>query len=122
MPGPRLVLAGYYGHGSAGDEAILTSLLASLTAAVGGLRVTVVSGDPAATRARHDVDAVVDTDIPGLVDAVAKGDAVVLGGGGLLQDYWDVDDDVFLTRRHGGLVAYLAYPALARLLGKPAVL
>ena len=119
---PRLLLAGYDGHGHAGEDAILAGLLSALTAAIGDLRVTVVSGDPAATRTRYGVDSVGDTDIAALVHAVEESDAVALGTGGLLHDDWDVDDDVFLTRRHGGLLAHVIYPALARLLGKPAVL
>src|SRR6185369_16925571 len=38
------------------------------------------------------------------------------------QDYWPVPEEAFLTSRQGGLLAYLAYPALAALLGRPAMI
>lgn len=127
MSGPApssILIAGYYGHGNAGDEAILAALLADLRAARPDLAVTVVSGDPARTLAEHGplAGAVADRDIPALVEAVRSCDLVVVGGGGLFQSYWEVDPEVLLTARHGGLPSYLGYPVLAAWLGKPVVI
>ena len=118
---PHLVLAGYYGHHNVGDEAVLVSLLAGLRAVLREPSFTVVSGDPAATAASHGVAAVGENDIAAIAEAVADADVAVLGGGGLLQDYWPAADDVLLTARHGGLPFYLAVPTLASLHGKPTV-
>lgn len=78
----RLLISGYYGAGNLGDEALLGGLLAALADA--GVRVSVASLDPPATRAVHGVAAV--HRLRGLPGALLTHDAVVSGGGGLLQD------------------------------------
>jgi polysaccharide pyruvyl transferase CsaB len=121
----RVLIAGYYGHGNAGDEAILAALLRDLSGLAPDRSFTVASGNPARTlseHAGHGVAAVADRDIPALVEAVRASDLVILGGGGLFQDYWEVDPEVFLTPRHGGIYSYLLFPVLAALLGRPAVI
>jgi polysaccharide pyruvyl transferase CsaB len=118
----RILIGGYYGHGNAGDEAILAGMLDALRAPRPDLEFTVASGDPARTIAEHGVRAVAAGDLPALIAAVAASDLVILGGGGLFHDYWPVPEEAFLTRRQGGLLAYLAYPALAALLERPAVI
>ncbi|HEY4588746.1 MAG TPA: polysaccharide pyruvyl transferase family protein [Thermoanaerobaculia bacterium] len=118
----KILIGGYYGHGNAGDEAILAGMLDALRALRPDLAVTVASGDPARTTAEHGVRALAAGDLPALIAAVAASDLVILGGGGLFQDYWPVPEETFLTERQGGLLAYLAYPALAALLGRPAMI
>lgn len=118
----RILIGGYYGHGNAGDEAILAGMLSALRALRPGLEIQVASGDPGRTAAEHGVRAVPAGDLSALIAAVAESDLVILGGGGLFQDYWPVPEETFLTARHGGLLAYLAYPALAALLGRPATI
>ena len=100
----RVALSGYYGFGNHGDEALLAGLVA-------GLRVRdheplVLSADPEATRALHGVEARSRT--RGLPTALLSVDAVVSGGGGLLQD----------VTSGRSLVYYLATVRLARILGK----
>lgn len=99
----RVLLSGYYGYGNLGDEALLGGLSAALRAA--GAEVCVLSGAPAATRALHRVAAV--HRYRGLPAALLRADAVVSGGGGLLQDG--------SSRR--SLAYYLAVLRLAQLLG-----
>ena len=78
----RVLLSGYYGFGNLGDEAILSALATGLQAR--GHHLTVLSNNPDRTRALHGVDAV--TRYQGLVPALVQSDAVISGGGGLLQD------------------------------------
>ncbi|MGY1794589.1 polysaccharide pyruvyl transferase family protein [Geodermatophilus sp. SYSU D00525] len=82
-------LLGSYGGLNIGDEAILTSILATWREAVPFAEVVVFSRDPAHTRDAHLVDRVVDAR-RGRCDAVneeiAGLDVLVLGGGGLLYD------------------------------------
>jgi len=118
----RILIGGYYGHGNAGDEAILAGMLDALRALRPDLEFTVASGHPERTAAEHGVRAVAAGDLPALIAAVAGSDLVILGGGGLFHDYWPVPEEAFLTRRQGGLPAYLAYPALAALLERPAAI
>ncbi|HEX6864755.1 MAG TPA: polysaccharide pyruvyl transferase family protein, partial [Thermoanaerobaculia bacterium] len=116
----RILIAGYYGHGNAGDEAILAAMLASLRSLSGDrLSFTVAGGDPARIAGEHGVEAVSSLDIPALVEALRASDLVILGGGGLFQDYWASPLENFLTPAQGGLPAYLAVPTLAALLGRP---
>jgi polysaccharide pyruvyl transferase CsaB len=82
-------LLGSYGGLNIGDEAILTSMLATLRGAVPFSEVVVFSRDAAHTRDAHSVDRVIDAR-RGRCDAVneeiAALDVLVLGGGGLLYD------------------------------------
>lgn len=121
-PNRSILIAGYYGHGNAGDEAILAALLADLRSLDPGLAFTVVSGDPPRTAAEHGVPAVAERDIAALAAAVRAAGLVIVGGGGLFQSYWEVDPESILTARHGGIFTYLGYPVLASLLGKPVLL
>src|SRR5688500_901706 len=115
----RVLIAGYYGARNLGDEAILGALLQGLAGAPA--TVTVLSHDPAATASTHGV-AACGWDTAALVAAVADAEVVVLGGGGLLQDYWGSRTEDLFGRRQGGLAAYASVPLLARALGKPAML
>jgi polysaccharide pyruvyl transferase CsaB len=78
----RVLLSGYYGFGNVGDEAILAALTSGLRER--GHEVEVLSADPAATRRTLDVAAT--GRLTGLPWALARSDALVSGGGGLLQD------------------------------------
>ncbi|MEJ2288919.1 MAG: polysaccharide pyruvyl transferase CsaB [Deinococcales bacterium] len=103
----RALVSGYYGYGNVGDEALLAGLLAGLHSR--GIEPVVLSGDPRATHALHDVHAV--DRYRGLPAAVARCDALVSGGGGLLQD----------VSSQRSLSYYLTVMRLARLLGKRVV-
>lgn len=72
------------GSTNLGDELVFAGLRAKLAAR--GATVAAVSVDPAGTAAAHGVQALDHRDLPGLVNAVGEADAVVFGGGGLLQD------------------------------------
>lgn len=76
----RVLVSGYYGYENLGDEALLAAVIAALA----GHDVTVLSGNPAATTEQHQVPAV--HRYTGLLGALMRCDAVVFGGGGLLQD------------------------------------
>ncbi len=103
----KLLISGYYGAGNIGDEALLAGLLEALR----GEPVTpvVASLDPRATARDHGV-ASVDRWL-GLPGAVLASDAVLSGGGGLLQD----------VTSQRSLRYYLGVVRFARLLRKPVV-
>ncbi len=100
----RVLLSGYYGYGNLGDEALLAGLVRGLKAR--DIEPVALSGDPAATRALHGIAAA--HRYRGLLPALARCDALVSGGGGLLQDG--------SSRR--SLSYYLTVIGLARRLGK----
>jgi len=100
----RVLLSGYYGFGNLGDEAILAGLGAALQRR--GHEPLVLSNDPADTERRHSFEA--RHRVSGLVGALTSVDAVVSGGGGLLQD----------ATSARSLIYYLSVLRLARLLGR----
>lgn len=100
----RLLLSGYYGLGNLGDEAILAGLAPAV--AQRGLELTVLSGDPQATTVLHGVRAV--NRVAGAPGALLRADALVSGGGGLLQD----------ATSGRSLDYYLGLLRAAKLLGK----
>ncbi|MEK7277026.1 MAG: polysaccharide pyruvyl transferase family protein [Chloroflexota bacterium] len=114
-----ILIAGYYGFGNAGDEAILSAIISDLRALRSDLNLVVVSGDPAQTEAAHGVAGVLWTDIEKIMQAVAASDLVILGGGGLFHDYWGFDPDSLLTQHHAGIAFFGGIPLLASLLDKP---
>jgi len=116
------VIAGYYGFGNAGDEMILRSVLADVRSVIDGPRFTVISGDPSATAAAFNVEAVRFTDMPAVIAAIRDSDLVILGGGGLFHDYWGVDVETLLTPRHGGVSFYAGIAMLATVLDKPLII
>lgn len=79
----RVLVASWAGSKNLGDELILAALQRKLAGR--GAEVTAISVDPAAT-AEMGVAAVGSGDVRGLWRAAGSADAVVLGGGGLLQD------------------------------------
>ncbi len=121
-PRPRVLLCGYYGFGNVGDELILAAILRDLSARVPGLAPTVVSGDPAATRTSYGVDAVHWQDVPAIAARVRAADLVIVGGGGLFQEYAGVDPDSLFTNRHYAISFYAEPAILGALGGKPVML
>jgi polysaccharide pyruvyl transferase CsaB len=101
----RLLISGYYGAGNLGDEAVLAGLLGAIAGA--DVMPVVASLDPSATTRAHGVAAV--HRYRGLPWALWRADAVLSGGGGLLQDVTSARS----------LRYYLAVVRGARTLGKP---
>ena len=117
-----ILIAGYYGFDNVGDEVILQGVLHDLRALQPDVRFVVVSGNPQTAQALHGVDAITWGDQEALFQAVDQCALVIVGGGGLFQDYWGVEPDSFLTSRQAGITAYGAPLLLAKLLGKPAMI
>jgi polysaccharide pyruvyl transferase CsaB len=78
-----LVLA-WVGSTNLGDELVFASLSRKLRAR--SVHVTVVSRHPAVTQRDHGVDAIGTRDMGALSRSVTSADAVVFGGGGLVQN------------------------------------
>lgn len=117
----RALIAGHFGAGNSGDEAILQATLDDLRARVPGLRPTVMSADPRLTAATHRVESIANTDRSRVLTAVRECDLVIFGGGGLLQDYWDISLEGAFSRPAAPL-SYYFYTALAAVFDKPLVL
>ena len=106
----RLVISGYYGFGNAGDEAVLAGML-ELSGRAGVRRddVSVLSADPRGTSSAHEVRAVSRWNPLQVAAELRRADALLSGGGGLLQDVSSLRPVSY----------YAGVMALARLLGRP---
>ena len=104
----NVVLLGYYGYGNAGDEAILQTIYTNITQADKDVSVTALSIDPGATSRRYGCRAVDRFSPLSVFRALLGSDALVLGGGSLLQD---------LTSTRS-LIYYLTIIRAAELFGK----
>jgi polysaccharide pyruvyl transferase CsaB len=115
----RLLIAGHYGFGNLGDEAILASILDHLHTSIRGVQPVVVSGDPDATSRLHGISAIHWTDIASIIAQAEECDAILLGGGGLFHDYWNFDPSSLLTPDHSGIAYYAGFPVVGATLEVP---
>ncbi len=100
----RVLISGYYGFDNFGDEALLSGLSHSLLSQ--GHELTILSGNPQRSTELHNLKAV--HRYKGLIAALLNCDALISGGGGLLQD----------KTSFKSLQYYLWVIKLAKLLGK----
>ena len=82
----KIVISGYYGFNNAGDEALLTAMLAALRAVEPKADITVISGNPGNTIVKHQVKSLYRFAAVRLLRAIGEADLVISGGGSLLQD------------------------------------
>lgn len=85
----RVVVGGWYGAANLGDE-LLLEVFAHWIREAGGTPVA-ISNTPAHTRAAHGIECVAHDDLGAIAEAMAASDLFVLGGGGLLHDYFGLD-------------------------------
>lgn len=106
---PRnILISGYYGYSNAGDEAILEVLCQSIHRTHPDTDITVLSGSPRTTETTYGCHAVPRFSPIGIYRSVKACDALISGGGSLLQDATS-------TR---SLLYYLAIIRLAEHMGK----
>lgn len=108
----RVVMSGYYGFSNAGDDAILQSIHEGILAASKDISVTVLSNDPQLTWDLCSLEAVPRFRFWKVMNALRHCDALLSGGGSLLQDRTS-------TR---SLLYYLSIIRGAELFGKPVML
>lgn len=82
----KILLAGYYGFGNLGDEAILEMAIKQILEITDRKNITVLSGNKEATRKKYGVDTIDRYNVFSIIGRLIKSDAVVFGGGSLLQD------------------------------------
>jgi len=107
---PAYLLCGYYGENNLGDDALLTVLLKELPSPNRQL-VTAHDADALAALA-PDAEAVDRRSLRSVLRSIGRVDAVVFGGGSLLQD----------STSFRSLTYYLLIIAMARLRGRPVLL
>jgi len=80
----RVLVSAWIGSENLGDELLFACLKRRLLEL--NTEVEAVSKDPAATKRLHNVPAVHHYDYAGVCQALLRSDALIFGGGGLLQD------------------------------------
>ena len=105
----RVLISGYYGFHSVGDEAILKSIIIALRQEKPDIKITVLSNDVEHTKKTYNVDAINRWNIGKIYLELLKSDGLISGGGSLLQD-------VTSSRP---ITYYIAIMKLAKLARKP---
>lgn len=82
----KMLLAGYYGFGNLGDEAILEMTLKQILDISERENITVLSGNKEATRKKYGVKTIDRYNVLSIINALQSSDLLIFGGGSLLQD------------------------------------
>jgi polysaccharide pyruvyl transferase CsaB len=115
----RILIAGSYGQGNTGDEAILTAIVDQLRARMPDVRLVVVAGDTEAIGQQFGVETVSWADWAVIAQAVERSDMVIQGGGGIFFDYTGFHPWSLFENRASDLAHYGGYSLLANLYRKP---
>ena len=81
-----VLICGAYGHGNAGDEAILDAIVGQMRSLGGGLPITVLSRRPQETAARLGLPSLHTFHVPGFLSVMRRTKLYINGGGSLMQD------------------------------------
>jgi polysaccharide pyruvyl transferase CsaB len=82
----KILLAGYYGFGNLGDEAILEMAIKQILEITDRKNITVLSGNKEATSKKYNINTIDRYNVFSIISKLIKSDALVFGGGSLLQD------------------------------------
>ncbi len=82
----NILLAGYYGFGNLGDEAILEMVLKQLLEITDKDNITVLSGNKEETSEKYNINTIDRNNVVSIIKKLMTSDALVFGGGSLLQD------------------------------------
>lgn len=108
----RVLISGYYGFANAGDEAMLSAIIASLKDINANMEIVVISGNPQVTAKAYNIKAIPRFSFGQIIKQLAKTDLLISGGGSLLQD---------ITSERS-LYYYLSIIQMAKLMGKKVML
>jgi polysaccharide pyruvyl transferase CsaB len=118
----RVLIVGYYGFGLIGDEAILEAMLGDLRKLRPDISFYVTSQSPPATQATHGVEAIQICDTRATVDVLKKCDLVIVGGGGIYNEYAPWRPEGLLTQHPDFNVYCASIPILAAMYRKPCMI
>ncbi|MGE5380541.1 MAG: polysaccharide pyruvyl transferase CsaB [Methylocystaceae bacterium] len=105
----RVMLCGYYGFDNLGDTALLYSIITAIRQHLPATQLVVMSNRPQQTASQYQVETVNRWHIPSVWQALGRCDALVMGGGSLLQDITGLKS----------LLYYLGIIEMAHLKGVP---
>ena len=102
-----VIICGAYGHGNAGDDAILKSILQSVRKLDELMPVTILAKNTQSIKKRYQVNSIYTFNIPKMFSAMRKSVLYINGGGTLIQN----------ATSHRSLWYYLFTLRLAKFLG-----
>ncbi len=102
-----VIICGAYGHGNAGDDAILKSIIQSVRKMDEFMPVTVLAKNTESIKKRYRVDSIYTLNVPKILLAMGKSRLYINGGGTLIQN----------ATSHRSLWYYLFTLRAAKLLG-----
>ncbi|HCX62322.1 MAG TPA: polysaccharide pyruvyl transferase CsaB, partial [Clostridiales bacterium] len=82
----KILLAGYYGFGNLGDEAILEMALKQILEITDRKNIIVLSGNKEITSKKYNIATIDRYNVLSIIFKLKSTDAIVFGGGSLLQD------------------------------------
>ncbi len=101
------IICGAYGHGNAGDDAILKSIIQSVRQIDETMPITVLAKNTESIKNRYRVNSIYTLNVPRLLWAMKRSRLYINGGGTLIQN----------ATSHRSLLYYLFTLAAAKLLG-----
>jgi polysaccharide pyruvyl transferase WcaK-like protein len=119
---PRVLIAGYFGHGLVGDEAVLDVMLAEFRERWPSVDIIATSADPVGTHDQHGVRTAPLSDLRVIGQSVDQVDLVVIGGGGVFSEYSDYRPPAGAHGIWSLNALCMELPAIAALKGKPSVI
>ena len=108
----NILLAGYYGFGNLGDEAILEMVLKQLLEITDRDNIAVLSGNKEETSNKYNINTIDRYNVLSIIKRLKTSNAIVFGGGSLLQD---------VTSKRS-IYYYLFLIKLAKLMGNKVVM
>ena len=108
----HVVMSGYYGFNNTGDEAIMLSMHKNIQELGDNYHITVLSNKPVETREKYGIEAVYRFGVRDVLRAIRHSDALLSGGGSLLQD----------SSSTRSLMYYLSITAAAKFMRKKVML
>jgi len=82
----KALISGYYGFNNLGDEAILETMIRSISRMDDKIELTVLTASPEKTERDLGIKTVHRSNVLSVIKAVKNTDVLISGGGSLLQD------------------------------------
>ncbi|ART75837.1 hypothetical protein B4U37_07250 [Sutcliffiella horikoshii] len=109
----KIFIHGFYGAGNAGDDAILEAIIETIKEINGKIEIVVSirSKNIPAYYGKESIQYVLGTDIPAVSKELETCSLLIVGGGGLFQDYNSFDPGNLFTNQRGA-INYYTYPII----------
>ena len=108
----KILIAGYYGFGNVGDDAVLQAILQELRAREKQIEIVVLSAKPQLTKELYAVNSIYRYDWRKFISETRSSDVLLIGGGTLFQN----------ITSNRSLIYYVSLVIAARMLGKKVVI